>query len=375
MGVPDAVALQPVQVDALAEPQGGGVDARLIALGLDFLAEGDGTLGAVFDAQTIGTAILAAGGLGVKVDGVVELAAIQDIGAALRFFPGLVLVDCLTEEVDAHLEARVPGIGEVLLEHGVQHQCAAAVAAVADADDDELDARRLDLLPVDVRLIFGDVDAEGGVLLDTVGVEVIEDYYDRHVGLGARPMVFIVNKRLKGDYYQIACYPGKTQVVINYLKDIQKKVYGTEDFKYSLLDDDVAALYKNDRRIAMVYAIFACIGIIIICLGLFGISLFDIRQRYREIAIRKVNGALVKDLYLLLGCKYLVVLGSAFAVSIPLSCYLIYQYTKALVIKAPLSMNVFLIALLVVSCISLGTLCWQIKKASRIDPAKIMKIE
>ena len=66
---------------------------------------------------------------------------------------------------------------------------------------------------------------------------VIEDYYDRHVGLGARPMVFIVNKRLKGDYYQIACYPGKTQVVINYLKDIQKKVYGTEDFKYSLLKE------------------------------------------------------------------------------------------------------------------------------------------
>ena len=73
--------------------------------------------------------------------------------------------------------------------------------------------------------------------------------------MGARPMVFIVNKRLKGDYYQIACYPGKTQVVINYLKDIQKKVYGTEDFKYSQLDDDVAALYKNDRRIAM-YMLF-----------------------------------------------------------------------------------------------------------------------
>ena len=71
----------------------------------------------------------------------------------------------------------------MLLEHGVQHQCAAAVAAVADADDDELDARRLDLLPVDVRLIFGDVDAEGGVLLDTVGVEVIELVVD---GLDAR---------------------------------------------------------------------------------------------------------------------------------------------------------------------------------------------
>ncbi len=83
----------------------------------------------------------------------------------------------------------------------------------------------------------------------------------------------------------------------------------------------------------------------------------------------------MKDLYLLLGCKYLVVLGSAFAVSIPLSWYLIYQYTKGFVIKAPLSVDIFLIALLVVSCISLGTLCWQIKKASHIDPAKIMKTE
>ena len=87
MCIPDAVALQPVQIDALAKPQGGGVDARLIALGLDFLAEGDGALGAVFDAQAIGTAILAAGGPSIEVDGVVELAAVQDIGAALRFFP------------------------------------------------------------------------------------------------------------------------------------------------------------------------------------------------------------------------------------------------------------------------------------------------
>lgn len=206
-------------------------------------------------------------------------------------------------------------------------------------------------------------------------VAVIEDYYDRHIGLGTHPMVFIMNKRLKGDYYQIACYPGKTQAVIDYLKGIQKKIYGTEDLKYSLLDDDVAKLYKSDRQIAIVYTIFACVGIIIICLGLFGISLFDIRQRYREIAIRKVNGALVKDLYLLLGRKYLVVLGIAFAISIPLSWYLIYQYAKYFVIKAPMSMDIFLIALLVVSCISLGTLCWQIKKASCIDPAQIMKTE
>lgn len=204
---------------------------------------------------------------------------------------------------------------------------------------------------------------------------VIEDYYDRHMGLGTRPMVFIVNKRLKGDYYQIACYPGKARIVVDYLKDIQKEVYGTEDFKYSLLDDDVARLYKSDRQIAMVYVIFASIGIIIICLGLFGISLFDIRQRYREIAIRKINGASSGDLYLLLGRKYLSVLGLAFVVAVPLGWFLINEYTKDLVMKASVNVGIFLITLLIVGIISLGTLFWQIRKASRVNPAEVIKAE
>lgn len=204
---------------------------------------------------------------------------------------------------------------------------------------------------------------------------VMENYYDGHITAGIRPLVLMVSRQMRGDFYQMVCYPGRTQSVINYLKDIQKKVYGTEDFKYSLLKDDIAKIYKEDHQIALVYSIFACIAIIIACLGLFGISLFDIRQRYREIAIRKVNGALQKDLYLLLGSKYLAVLGGASIVAVLLSWYLIYEYTKDFVIKTPLSIDIFLLALLVVSLISLGTLFWQIHKAARIDPAKVMKTE
>lgn len=206
-------------------------------------------------------------------------------------------------------------------------------------------------------------------------VAVIDDYYDGHISTGVHPMVFMVGSQLDGDLYQIYCHSGKEQAVIDYLKSIQKKVYGTEDFKYSLLKDDVAELYKNDRQIASVYALFACIAIVIVCLGLFGISLFDIRQRSHEVAIRKVNGASLKDLYLLLGRKYLVILGGAFAVALPLSWYLIYEYTKDFVVKAPIGIGIFLIALLLVGGISLGTLFWQINKIAHIDPAKIIKTE
>ena len=95
----------------------------------------------------------------------------------------------------------------------------------------------------------------------------------------------------------------------------------------------------------------------------------------REVAIRKVNGASLKDLYLLLGRKYLIILSGAFAVALPLSWYLIYEYTKDFVVKAPISIFIYYIAILIVSGISLGTLFWQVNKAARINPAKIMKSE
>jgi ABC-type antimicrobial peptide transport system permease subunit len=173
----------------------------------------------------------------------------------------------------------------------------------------------------------------------------------------------------------IAYAEGKEQELISYLTELMKDVYGIESLEYSFLKDDVNKLYDEDRKVTTIYNIFAVVAIIISCLGLFGISLFDIRQRYREIGIRKVNGAKIKDLYRLLFRKYVVVLVTAFVVAIPIAYYLITLYTQDFVVKAPIGIGIFIIALLVVSIISLGTLFWQVHKAANINPADVVKSE
>ena len=150
-------------------------------------------------------------------------------------------------------------------------------------------------------------------------VGVIEDYYSGHISKGVRPMLFMVSPTMRGDVYQIACQPGKLSQVIDYLRKLEREVYGTENFQYSLLKDDVQKLYKSDQQVATIYSAFAFIAIVISCLGLLGISLFDIRQRYREIAIRKVNGAMLKDLYVLLLRRYVGMLLLAAVVAVPLA--------------------------------------------------------
>lgn len=206
-------------------------------------------------------------------------------------------------------------------------------------------------------------------------VAVVEDYYDRHLSAGHRPIIYNVSPKRNDDLCQIAYAPGRLKEVLEYLREVELRIYGCADFEYTLLKDEWNKLYKKDRQIAIIYSCFALIAVLISCLGLFGISLFDIRQRYREIGIRKVNGAGTRDLYLLLFRKYMLVLGMAFVVAAPLTYYIIYLYTRDFVVKASIGVDIYAVSLLAVALVSLGTLFRQIRKAAGINPAEVIKSE
>ena len=215
---------------------------------------------------------------------------------------------------------------------------------------------------------------KGGIELMPVEA-VVSNYYASHVSEGIKPIMFLIDNDNMNGNVAITVQKGKEKEVIDYLGNMVKEMTGSSDFVYSWLQDEVDALYDDDRRLTVIYNIFALVGILVCCLGLFGISLFDIRRRYREIAIRKAHGAGMKDLYQLLFKKYLAVLGASFVVAVPIAYYLIHQYTADFVVKAPIGIGIFVLALLLVAIISMGTLYWQIRKAANIDPATVMKSE
>ena len=206
-------------------------------------------------------------------------------------------------------------------------------------------------------------------------VAIVEDFYNGHLTQGIKPMVFLTNKNSSSGEATICIHPGQEKACIDYLREMVREIHQTDDFTYTWLKDKVQKFYEEDRQVTIIYSVFALIAIAVSCLGLFGISLFDIRQRYREIALRKVHGAGMKDLYQLLFKKYLTVLGASFVVAAPLAYYLIHQYTADFVVKAPVGIGIFILALLLVALISMGTLWWQIHKAANLNPARVMKSE
>ena len=204
---------------------------------------------------------------------------------------------------------------------------------------------------------------------------IVQDYYMGHLTEGIKPMIFVVGARSAEGEVLIKVKKDREKEVIDYLRKIEKEIYNSEDFTYKWADDIVAEMYQKDKETAHIYTVFSYIAIVISCLGLLGISLFDIRRRYREIAIRKVNGAKPKDLYILLGKSYMLNLVLAFVVAAPVSWIVIYYYTASFVEKVPVTFGLFVIPLLIVLILSMLTLYYQINKAAHINPAEVMKNE
>ena len=208
---------------------------------------------------------------------------------------------------------------------------------------------------------------------------VVEDIYPDHLSRSKSlpPRIFIQMQEERGGYGTpliASVVPGQKQEAIKYLQQAYKEVVGV-DLNYTFLEDEIRSRYDEERKITSVNAIFTVIAILISVVGLFSLSLFDIQQRRREVAIRKVNGATTGVILEMLLKRYLKLLGIAFAVAAPIAWLVIQRYLEEFAVKTAVSWWIFAIAFLVTVGVSLLTLIWQTQKAAAANPAGVINNE
>ena len=209
-------------------------------------------------------------------------------------------------------------------------------------------------------------------------VGVVPDVHPGHLGQKGQPVVFLPEGARDGVGSNApllaAIAPGHHQDAIAFLQQLHSEVIGGE-FTYSFIEDQIKALYAEDQKVASVYSLFTVIAIVISALGLFGMSLFEIRQRNREIALRKVNGAHTFTIFIKLLKNYALLLSIAFAIAAPAAWIAIHRYLEDFSLKAPVSWWLFALSLLATAAISLLTLIWQTLKAANSNPALVLHPE
>ena len=208
-------------------------------------------------------------------------------------------------------------------------------------------------------------------------VGVLQDFSLSKLTNKPEPLIFYLEGE-KGYYKKlmfVAVKPEHKEKAIHYLKATHQRLFPDYPFDYKWLDDDLYKIHQEDFNAVKSVSVFAIIAILISCLGLFGISLYDIRGRYREIALRKVNGAHNKDIYRILIRKYALAMLGAALIASPFAYWGVTIYMSEVGNRAPLTFWIFLGALLILALVSLLTLIAQVHRAVHISPAEVMKTE
>jgi hypothetical protein len=204
-------------------------------------------------------------------------------------------------------------------------------------------------------------------------IGVVKDFHIEHLSAQLTPIVFsFVRDGYSGDPVIASFAPGRRKEVVEFMKSLHGELIGGE-FTYTFVEDEIARLYSEDKKVTVICTAFTGMAILISMLGLLGVSLFDIRQRRKEIAIRKINGAMMTDVVRLLLKRYFALLGVAFAISVPVTLFVIVKYLENFAYKAPISWWLFAVALAVTVVISLLTLMYQVYKAGTEPPAEVVK--
>lgn len=191
----------------------------------------------------------------------------------------------------------------------------------------------------------------------------------------ADPTMFLCEPNVHANMiYKLS--PGiKTQDAINQLTTIFNKYNPSYPYIYSFADDNYAAKFDLEVLIGKLAGLFAALAIFISCLGLFGLAAYVAEQRTKEIGIRKVLGASVQQVWLLLSKDFIVLVLLSCIIASPLALYFLSDWLQKYEYRIHIGAGVFVFSALIAIVITLVTISFQAIKAAVANPVKSLRRE
>jgi putative ABC transport system permease protein len=169
--------------------------------------------------------------------------------------------------------------------------------------------------------------------------------------------------------------PNSTRSVLKSLQETVERYDNVHPFEFSFLDENVNKQYASTEKLGNIFTTFSFLAIFIACLGLFGLVSFTTEQRTKEIGIRKVLGASVPGIIVMLTKEFTkwVIIGSLIA--FPLAYYFMNIWLENFAYRVPIGLWMFLVSGMCALFIALITVGYQAIKAATANPVKSLRYE
>lgn len=168
---------------------------------------------------------------------------------------------------------------------------------------------------------------------------------------------------------------GNISELVSTLESIWKKHFPRSLFEFTFVDDMLAQQYQTEQHLGKLIFVFSTLSLIIACIGLYGLAGFSSKRRTKEIGVRKVLGATVKQIAMMLNAEYLRLVLVAFLIGSAGAWFLMNQWLQQFAYKTELGFGIFLIAGGIAFVIAMLTVSGQSLKAAFLNPVESLRNE
>ena len=205
-------------------------------------------------------------------------------------------------------------------------------------------------------------------------IGVVKDFHFKSVHEKIEPLVIMVAANRYNRVY-VKLNSGDLTAAVGAVNDVYKKFSPDRPFDYTFLNDDFDRLYRAEQRTGTIFNYFAWIAIFISCLGLFGLVMFTIEQRVKEIGIRKVLGASVSNLFSLISSDFIRLIIISNVIAIPVAWYAMNKWLDSFAYRITIHWATFVIAAVASILIAWLTMSYQSIKAAIANPVNSLRNE
>ena len=187
------------------------------------------------------------------------------------------------------------------------------------------------------------------------------------------PLCFILGKSDWATSFKINT--GNIALLIRQIEAKWKTMAPQMPFSYRFLNESFDKMYRAEQRVGKVATSFAIIAVLIACLGLFGLATYIAEQRTKEIGVRKVLGASVRNIVTMLSAEFLKLLFIASVIAFPFAWWAMHKWLQDFAYKVQISWWIFVLAGIATILIALLTISFQAIKAAISNPVKSLRTE
>lgn len=204
-------------------------------------------------------------------------------------------------------------------------------------------------------------------------IGVMADFHFESLHSPIVPMVLINTDNYRG--ISLKLNPDNLKETLNQIETIYAGFSPEDSPSYRFVDELFEEQYQQEERLVTIIKVFAGITILISCLGLIGMVGFIIETKSKEIGIRKVLGASVQSILLLIGSRFLILAGIAFTISLPLAYFLMNQWLENFVYRTDIGIFLILMPVVAAAGLTVMIISYQTIKAATMNPVDCLQDE